>query len=920
MNRFIYYIQWNTKIGRRKFHALLYNLILLPMKLHKPLWAICLIVFSLQILEAAPRNWTILETWSTVDVLDIEKRITYSTRVKPKITTVDGEGRAVINNYNSVFTVRTENWLEQTTTTLYERATKYGRERVFRNKPSNVHVPKSSSIEYWARDELVSSDLIIDEEEVRLAEEAKLLTDREDEAIALTESEAIRREEIRLAEEIKAAEERRLLDEAEDRRLALLEAERLALLETEEEPVVVVEEEPVVVVEEEPVVVVEEEPVVVVEGVLEFDGTPTIMVSNNPSYFAALPEFSDKFNGVINQEWALSRGWTGKGSTIGILDSGVDIDNPEFAGRIKYTHDTMFGLGDVEDVKGHGTHVAGIAAASMDGSGTMGVAPDADLAIVRITNSNSYSMSSARAGLSWLVDNTDTVVANISANTSYSSAYRDSLTNQGNGTFTSDDINYGGTNYYNMEDPEQWADALKGSEMVLVVAAGNQDNLYVQNPATFASATDAEGSLLLGGKMIVAGMWNAAFNQIEGAKSGHVCKDWTGSECNDKYRTSDFYLLAPGAGIDSTWYDGTYKIQSGTSMAAPVITGAVAVLHQQWPYMKGENLVQVLLQTANKAVDGYDVKTHGQGLLDLKKATEPIGGLGISTTGRMGAVSEISGSLSFAGDGALSALSDIKAVDAIGRDYSVNLSSMKQTRDLIPVYQLNHQAGNAWSSKFVGGAQEYKGVFFNAYQTDNGFDKNTFNNFTLGFDSSVFETRNPYTDQIVNKAAFTEKWTMSNSQYSPFVSFNGMFGDVNSTTTFEYSALYQPNNFYAQGGVMYSLTDFNAGLVKDVTPITSLYAMAGWSNENINLYTGIKPMIVDGAVDVRLPTSVDAEGTMNYSNHSVSMDSDPVSFVGAEYKSNLIENEFGQTHSVKMNGVVDQNQQYQIGAFYEFSF
>ncbi|MDC0552649.1 S8 family serine peptidase [Methylophilaceae bacterium] len=891
------------------------------MKLHKPLWAICLIVLSLQILEAAPRNWTILETWSTVDVLDIEKRITYSTRVKPKtITTVDGEGRAVINNYNSVFTVRTENWLEQTTTTLYERATKYGRERVFRNKPSNVHVPKSSSIEYWARDELVSSDLIIDEEEVRLAEEAKLLTDREDEAIALTESEAIRREEIRLAEEIKAAEERRLLDEAEDRRLALLEAERLALLETEEEPVVVVEEEPVVVVEEEPVVVVEEEPVVVVDGVLEFDGTPTIMVSNNPSYFAALPEFSDKFNGVINQEWALSRGWTGKGSTIGILDSGVDIDNPEFAGRIKYTHDTMFGLGDVEDVKGHGTHVAGIAAASMDGSGTMGVAPDADLAIVRITNSNSYSMSSARAGLSWLVDNTDTVVANISANTSYSSAYRDSLTNQGNGIFTSDDINYGGTNYYNMEDPEQWADALKGSEMVLVVAAGNQDNLYVQNPATFASATDAEGSLLLGGKMIVAGMWNAAFNQIEGAKSGHVCKDWTGSECNDKYRTSDFYLLAPGAGINSTWYDGTYKIQSGTSMAAPVITGAVAVLHQQWPYMKGENLVQVLLQTANKAVVGYDVKTHGQGLLDLKKATEPIGGLGISTTGRTGAVSEISGSLSFAGDGTLSALSDIKAVDAIGRDYSVNLSSMKQTRDLIPVYQLNHQAGNAWSSKFVGGAQEYKGIFFNAYQTDNGFDKDTFNNITLGFDSSVFETRNPFTDQIVNKAAFTEKWTMSNSQYSPFVSFNGMFGDVNSTTTFEYSALYQPNNFYAQGGVMYSLTDFNAGLVKDVTPITSLYAMAGWSNENINLYTGIKPMIVDGTVDVRLPTSVDAEGTMNYSNYSVSMDSDPVSFVGAEYKSNLIENEFGQIHSVKMNGVVDQNQQYQIGAFYEFKF
>jgi len=549
----------------------------------------------------------------------------------------------------------------------------------------------------------------------------------------------------------------------------------------------------------------------------------------------------------------------------------------------------------------------------------MGVAPDADLAVVRVTNSRAYSMSRARQGLTWLVDNTDAVVANISANSSYNSTYRSQMTNHGNGIFTNSDINYGGTNYYNLENPQQWADALKGSEMVLVVAAGNQDNLYVQNPATFASATDADGNLLLGGKMIIAGMWNEAFNQIEGARSGHVCKDYT-TQCNDKYRTSDFYLLAPGANITSTWFDGTYKSQSGTSMAAPVITGAVAVLHQQWPYMKGENLVQVLLQTANKNIEGYDVNTHGQGLLDLKKATEPIGSLGISTTGRTGAVSEISGSLSFAGDGELSALSDIKAVDAIGRDYSVNLSSMKQTRDLIPVYQLNHQAGNSWSSKFVGGTQEYRGMYFNAYQTDGGVDTDTFNNFTLGFDSSMFEARNQYTGDIINKSAFTEKFTMTNSQFSPFVAFNGMFGTVNSTTTFEYSTLYQPNNFYAQGGVMYSLTDFDAGLVNDVTPITSVYAMAGWSNDNVNLYTGIKPMIVDGAVDVRLPTSVSSDGTMNYTNHSVQMDSDPVSFIGAEYKTNLVEDKFGQTHSLKMNGVVDQNSQYQVGAFYEFTF
>ena len=661
--------------------------------------------------------------------------------------------------------------------------------------------------------------------------------------------------------------------------------------------------------------VVEEEVSVVSE--IWGDGTKTIGVSTVEEY-RAMGEIST-LNTIVGQEWALSRGWTGKGSTIGILDSGIDTDHSEFAGRIKYKYDTLYGLDDVEDHYGHGTHVAGIAAAGQDGEGMFGIAPDADLAVVRITTSGSYSMSRAKTGLKWLVDNTDAVVANVSANTSYNGTYNARMTNHGNGIFTNSDINYGGTNYYNQEDPQQWADAIANSEIVLVVAAGNQDNGYVQNPATFATATDAEGNLLLDGRMIIAGMWNTTFNQIEGAKSGHVCKDYT-TQCNDVYRTSDFYLLAPGANITSAWKDGTYRSQSGTSMAAPVIAGAVAVLHQQWPYMKGENLVQVLLQTANKNIVGYNVNTHGQGLLDLKKATEPIGELGISTTGRTGATESISGSLSFAGDSELSALADVKAVDEIGRDYSVDLSSLRQTRDLIPVYQLNHQAGNAWSSKFVGGTQEYKGMYFNAYQTD-GVDANdTFNNFTLGFDSSLFERRSAYSGNIINKSAFTEKFTMTNSQYSPFVAFNGMFGTVNSTTTFEYSTLYQPNNFYAQGGVMYSLTDFESGLVNDVTPITSVYAMAGWSNKNVNLYTGIKPMIVGGSVNVTLPTNVTADGTMQYTDHNLAMKNEAVSFVGAEYRTNLVENEFGQTHSLKMNGVVDQNSQYQVGAFYEFTF
>jgi len=210
-------------------------------------------------------------------------------------------------------------------------------------------------------------------------------------------------------------------------------------------------------------------------------------------------------------------------------------------------------------------------------------------------------------------------------------------------------------------------------------------------------------------------------------------------------------------------------------------------------------------------------------------------------------------------------------------------------------------------------------MHFNAYQSDNSDDK-SFNNVTMGFDSTAFATRSPVDGKILNKSSFTEKFTMTRSQYSPFVSFDGMFGSVDSTTTFEYSTLYQPKNFYAQGGIMYSLTDFEAGLVNDVTPITSVYAMAGWSDDNVNLYTGIKPMVVHGSVNLNLPTSVSTDGIMNYTNHTVALNNGPIGFIGGEYRTNLVENQFGQTHSLKMSGVLDQNKQYQIGAFYEFSF
>ena len=51
--------------------------------------------------------------------------------------------------------------------------------------------------------------------------------------------------------------------------------------------------------------------------------------------------------------------------------------------------------------------------------------------------------------------------------------------------------------------------------------------------------------------------------------------------------------------------------------------------------MKGENLVKLILNTADTNINGYNENTHGQGMLDLDEATKPQGEVGVPTTGRV---------------------------------------------------------------------------------------------------------------------------------------------------------------------------------------------------------------------------------------------------------------------------------------------
>jgi len=389
---------------------------------------------------------------------------------------------------------------------------------------------------------------------------------------------------------------------------------------------------------------------------------------------------------AINAPEAWARGWTGKGSTIAILDTGIDTDHTEFTDSIAdmkcFTRACSTGYETIEDKNryAHGTHVAGIAAGNLDGNGSTGVAYDAELLIAKTAHDfGMFDFSVADDAIEWAVERGADAI-NISANYNVDRTYKYSMKEIAPGMFRSNDKrgrdgitydNYGYSNIYN--DPSYYADiveAMTGHEAVLVLAAGNQRLDFAGQPASLA--LDDE----IGNRVLVVGNYDIKFNKMASSsnKAGTVCYDFneTTQQCNNTKRVSDRFILAPGQWIMSADNNGEYRTNSGTSMAAPIVSGAVGIVHQMWPHMTGANIAKLLLDTASTdEIIDYDVNVHGQGLLDLNEATTPQGVLGIPTTGRIDGKStsvDRTGTIAISG-ASISALQEVMVVDDYDRDF-----------------------------------------------------------------------------------------------------------------------------------------------------------------------------------------------------------------------------------------------------------
>lgn len=615
--------------------------------------------------------------------------------------------------------------------------------------------------------------------------------------------------------------------------------------------------------------------VVTVTGV---NGTPTTGYNSNPSFYQT-NEFKSGVGSIVNADKAYARGWTGRGVTVAVADTGYATNSTDLQGQVIATKDYT-GTG-INDTNGHGTFVLGEIVALKNNVGTQGIAYDSKAIVIKIGSGSSVNLSSATQGLAWAADQ-GAVVGNVSANSNYDSTFTKNLVSVSKGVYRSTDTryNYSSGQYYNLQDPAEWK-AVTDRGMIVVNAAGNQGLAVAANPGYFATVTDASGNLLLGGRMLIVGAADERGNPYAWSnKAGSICQNYitSTSSCADKYKVSDFYLLAPGK-TQSTGLNNNVTSMYGTSMAAPIVTGGVALVSQMWPYMKGENVVRLLTTTANKNLPNYDPSTHGQGMLDLDRATQPVGAVGIPTSGRTtSAVNTATLNTSGGTGSALSslkgtgALSNVMIVDEFSRDFYVNLSQGITVKDKRKISDIKAQQD---------------GLSYLPFQQSYG-NFNQGGEFTIIDDLKVGMASNPdfkgdWSSHVTKKfgmspnfavrttlGTMSEQTTWLGNESSGALSV----GKNNSTNFAQVGVDYvqDKNKWSIDLGRGYTNVNTTSNsLIKSVDTLQSQSLKIGFEQSltdtsNWGITTGLPNYITKGSATVSIPYATSAEGDVLYND------------------------------------------------------
>lgn len=346
----------------------------------------------------------------------------------------------------------------------------------------------------------------------------------------------------------------------------------------------------------------------------------------------------------INAIPAYDDGLSGNGVIVAVIDTGIDVNHDEFVGQIHPDSRDLVGtrqIRTIQDEGGHGTFVAGIIAARRDGVGVHGVAFNSQLLVLRADDVGSCNSDDG----CHFHDND--LAAGIDA--AIASGARI--------------INFSlGGDHVNQALHDAYFRAFAAG-IVFVISAGNEHTANPNPFAQFAIHDGAEGSILVVGAI--------GPNNESNSFSNHAGN------------TRDYFVVAPGVDITSTFTQNTLGIGSGTSFSAPHVTGAAAVMFEMFPALTGIEVFEILLNTAiDLGAPGVD-EEFGHGLIDLGAAIQPLGVLSLAVAGSITPLgsSGIDASGAFGdGFGLTGALNGVMMLDGYRRSYTIDLGERLRSR------------------------------------------------------------------------------------------------------------------------------------------------------------------------------------------------------------------------------------------------
>lgn len=562
------------------------------------------------------------------------------------------------------------------------------------------------------------------------------------------------------------------------------------------------------------------------------DQIEKILLNSGGSGYTTAPTVTISGDGTGAEAIALLDG-SGEVSGIYMTERGSGYTNVSFSiddsgtgGSGASIDDFYFGA---YDDFGHGTGVAGIAAgvkqqadvnATYDGFSIQGVAYNADILSVKVLDETGW-------GNTWQIEK----------GIDYSVSQGAQVLNMSIGTLSQGSFS---------GSKSHFTDAITANS-TFVIASGNDGknclpvNGSINGECSFPAALpwlSGNSDLLNGdGGWIVVGSVDSNNEMYYSSNKAGV--------------TKNNYLVAPGVSILSPNINGNQSYNTGTSFATPFVSGAMALMIEKYPHLKGKDVAQIFFDTAKDlGVAGID-DVYGNGLIDIHAAFAPIGSLGITAQGttskvdnnKKTAVSKTTLNLSsVAGAGLIhsQALESTVAFDDYGRGFKVDMTSAVTVSDA------------------------------NAFSFDNFFMFH-YGNVILGLDQINQKGMLGYKITQDNRLMLSYDNTLFGSSGEGALGFDNahtIYSSLDGVLSQEDSSIrvtYQLDYGYAQSSTS------KESLITNISDIHALGGSLRAYYGNFGIGYKIPLTTVAGKMELSIPVSREIDGTVNYIQSSEDM-------------------------------------------------